>query len=272
MRSWVLTIGLLIAAVAMSDATAWAQARGTGESVFGRGSVEVVIGPARQAGGRVVGGFPRGGTAPAGVGGVSFFRGHEPLAPHPAWQVHRDRRPGPVFAVPVHSRPVLPHQQGSFFEDRVRGRFHTGRSRAAPIRIRSYGYTVAPGYSVDPYGPYGVDPYGGVVHRGEGPGARVYRPDRDDPGKPGESRAVEDGRPGTAFPRVASVLEGNAVGQPGRWTDPRTGAETTVTPIRDLDGVGRCREFRHVVALQGGELEARGVACRAADGTWEILP
>lgn len=247
-----------------------------GEGASSGAGAGLTFAQARQGGSHTSGGFPWGDTGPGGQSGQSFFRGHEPLAPHPAWQVQGGGHGGPAAFHPVPSRPVLPHQQGPFFEDGRRGRFHSRPSHRAPLRIPSYRfYTIEPrylpGYGPEPYGQEPPAP-GGVVHRGEGSGAAVYRPDRDHAPEDGEGLGEALVRRGVAYPRVARVLEHNAVGEPSTWTDARTGAETTVTPTRDLHGEEPCREFRHTVAMAAGELEALGVACRTREGTWELLP
>ncbi len=107
----------------------------------------------------------------------------------------------------------------------------------------------------------------GLVYRGEGRGSTLYQPGEDDTDVDGTGVT----QPGVAHPRVARVLEENAVGEASSWLNARTGAETTVMPTRDLEGDEDCREFSHTVNIPSGQIESSGVACRTEEGAWEIV-
>jgi surface antigen len=60
--------------------------------------------------------------------------------------------------------------------------------------------------------------------------------------------------------------------QASTWENPDSGYSGTVTPVRTYDRDGRvCREFEHVVHIEGRREVAHGTACRDADGRWEIV-
>jgi hypothetical protein len=185
----------------------------------------------------------------------------------------------------VAGRPVHPYffRGHGVFPDRLPAvkQFHFGHRPplfgSPPVQVRIYEqYVPVPVYPgpLYPGTMGGMDSYRGAaemrVHRGEGRGAVVHDPARERARASGVLEEREALR-GVAHPPVARALEENAVGEASTWTDPRSGARSTVTPTRDLGGEERCREFRHSVAETGGELHSVGVACRARDGTWELL-
>jgi surface antigen len=64
------------------------------------------------------------------------------------------------------------------------------------------------------------------------------------------------------------------VGEAIAWETPgMPGTRGTVTPVRDgQDRAGnRCREFEHVVRIDGRQEVATGTACRDADGRWRVV-
>jgi len=55
------------------------------------------------------------------------------------------------------------------------------------------------------------------------------------------------------------------------WTNPDTGAEHRVVPVRTYQAPqGYCREFQHDVVIAGKRQQTYGTACRQPDGTWKI--
>jgi len=61
-------------------------------------------------------------------------------------------------------------------------------------------------------------------------------------------------------------LEVGRLGQPVRWTNPRTHMVHTLTPVRDL--AGGCREFSYRPGERAKLLTLQG--CRSAKGEWVI--
>ena len=60
-------------------------------------------------------------------------------------------------------------------------------------------------------------------------------------------------------------------GSPIRWESPTARGRVKPTRTgRDLNG-RQCREYQHEVKIGGRSEIAYGVACRGADGDWEIL-
>jgi len=57
------------------------------------------------------------------------------------------------------------------------------------------------------------------------------------------------------------------------WYNERSGHGGYVEPVRTgRDERGRvCREYRHVVEIEGRQEIVRGLACRNPDGTWEAV-
>ena len=63
------------------------------------------------------------------------------------------------------------------------------------------------------------------------------------------------------------------VGETVSWRNPDSGNFGTVTPTRDATaGDGRpCREYRTTINVEGKAEQGTGIACRNADGTWQIV-
>ena len=62
------------------------------------------------------------------------------------------------------------------------------------------------------------------------------------------------------------------VGETVSWRNPDSGNFGTVTPVRDAADDGRaCREYRTTINVDGRAEQGTGVACRNADGTWQIV-
>ena len=63
------------------------------------------------------------------------------------------------------------------------------------------------------------------------------------------------------------------IGEPVRWTNPKTRNSGTVVVLRDgASAVGLyCREFQQRITLDGRVAIGTGIACRQPDGTWRIM-
>jgi len=63
------------------------------------------------------------------------------------------------------------------------------------------------------------------------------------------------------------------VGETIHWSNPESGHQGEVTPIRDgVSASGRyCREYQQVIIIDGEEQKGHGTACQEPDGTWEII-
>ncbi len=79
----------------------------------------------------------------------------------------------------------------------------------------------------------------------------------------GRQMEIEDQR------RVAIALEQNRA---MAWENPETGRAYRVQPTRTVYERGReCREFRMVGDVNGRPDEVFGTACRAPDGSWQMV-
>jgi surface antigen len=69
------------------------------------------------------------------------------------------------------------------------------------------------------------------------------------------------------------TLERERSGTAVAWTDPDTRSEVTVEPLRTFRAHDRtfCREYRETVAAPRVSTHtAYGLACRTAEGTWNV--
>jgi surface antigen len=67
------------------------------------------------------------------------------------------------------------------------------------------------------------------------------------------------------------ALESAPSGKPVAWTNPDTGHQGTVMPVRTYQSGGTyCREFQSNVVIGGKDEKAYGTACRQPDGSWKI--
>src|SRR5215475_11316654 len=67
------------------------------------------------------------------------------------------------------------------------------------------------------------------------------------------------------------ALEATPTGTPVAWTNPDSGHQGTVTPVRTFQADGRyCREFQSEVIIGGKPERGFGTACRMPDGSWQI--
>lgn len=72
----------------------------------------------------------------------------------------------------------------------------------------------------------------------------------------------------TAFNTLTDAPAGNS----GTWSNPETGTNGTITPMRTfLDDRGRiCREYEATITMGGDSFDGREIACRTATGDWVI--
>jgi len=68
------------------------------------------------------------------------------------------------------------------------------------------------------------------------------------------------------------ALEFNRAGVASSWQNPDTGHYGSVTPLRTYEHGGTyCREYEQTITVDGRLEQARGTACRQADGSWRIV-
>jgi surface antigen len=86
----------------------------------------------------------------------------------------------------------------------------------------------------------------------------------------GKSLDAKDEQYATSAVERASVAP---VGETVSWRNPDSGNFGTVTPLRETSaGDGRpCREYRTTINVDGKAEQGTGIACRNADGTWQIV-
>lgn len=67
-------------------------------------------------------------------------------------------------------------------------------------------------------------------------------------------------------------MEHNPDGVSSKWQNPNTGHSGTVRPTYTYyDSADRpCRDFTHVMSVDGQEETVKGTACRNASGQWEV--
>jgi len=71
---------------------------------------------------------------------------------------------------------------------------------------------------------------------------------------------------------VGHALELTAEGKPVTWSNAQTGMSYAVTPTRGFKQNGQsCREFTTVITAKGRKDTVTDRACRAGDGTWQIV-
>jgi surface antigen len=77
-----------------------------------------------------------------------------------------------------------------------------------------------------------------------------------------------------AYAQQAEQKAYNApVGQTISWNNPESGNYGTVTPIRDGSTASGdyCREYEQTIFVDGRSQTGVGVACRRADGKWDVI-
>jgi len=67
------------------------------------------------------------------------------------------------------------------------------------------------------------------------------------------------------------ALENVRTGVPSTWSNPDTGYEYVVTPTNTYESEsGPCREYTMDATIGGETEQIYGIACRQADGSWQI--
>jgi len=67
------------------------------------------------------------------------------------------------------------------------------------------------------------------------------------------------------------ALENVRTGVPSSWSNPDTGYEYVVTPTNTYESEsGPCREYTMDATIGGETEQIYGIACRQADGSWQI--
>ena len=67
------------------------------------------------------------------------------------------------------------------------------------------------------------------------------------------------------------ALENVRTGVPSSWSNPDTGYEYVVTPTNTYESeTGPCREYTMDATIGGKTEQIYGIACRQADGSWQI--
>ncbi|HTU02072.1 MAG TPA: RT0821/Lpp0805 family surface protein [Candidatus Sulfotelmatobacter sp.] len=72
---------------------------------------------------------------------------------------------------------------------------------------------------------------------------------------------------------AARALETAPTGTSVAWNNPDTGHSGAVTPTRTYQAANGayCREYTQSVTIDGKPEQARGTACRQADGSWKAV-
>ena len=68
------------------------------------------------------------------------------------------------------------------------------------------------------------------------------------------------------------AMESTMTGQSSTWTNPSSGTEVRVSPIRTFqrEDSTYCREFTQAIGDKD-QPATRGTACRGSDGSWQIV-
>jgi surface antigen len=75
------------------------------------------------------------------------------------------------------------------------------------------------------------------------------------------------------YDRAATTAATAPVGKTITWYSPDSGAQGTITPVRDgKASTGEyCREYQQSITVGGSTQKAYGTACRQPDGSWKIV-
>lgn len=74
--------------------------------------------------------------------------------------------------------------------------------------------------------------------------------------------------------KMNNSLEHNAVRKTSKWTNKKTGAQYTMTPMsRQMSyrGHDTCRKYHSTMTLDGKTQAVNGVACKNEDGNWQAV-
>lgn len=68
------------------------------------------------------------------------------------------------------------------------------------------------------------------------------------------------------------AMERAPAGEARSWSNPDSGNRGQITPVRTYQRDGRdCRDFTQTIYVDGRAETGRGTACRASDGTWQVV-
>lgn len=73
--------------------------------------------------------------------------------------------------------------------------------------------------------------------------------------------------------QAQSAAQSAPIGQTITWSNPDTGHQGSVTPVREgVASTGEyCREFHHTIYVGERTEDAYGTACQQPDGSWQII-
>ena len=69
------------------------------------------------------------------------------------------------------------------------------------------------------------------------------------------------------------AMESTMTGQTSNWTNPSSGYQVQVSPIRTFQQADStyCREFTQSITEKDQPVAVKGTACRQSDGSWKIV-
>lgn len=74
--------------------------------------------------------------------------------------------------------------------------------------------------------------------------------------------------------KMNNTLEHNAVRKTSKWTNKKTSAKYTMTPMShqmSYHGHDTCRKYHSTVTMDGKTQIVNGVACKTQDGSWQAV-
>lgn len=74
--------------------------------------------------------------------------------------------------------------------------------------------------------------------------------------------------------KMNNTLEHNAVRKTSKWTNKKTGAQYTMTPMSrqmSYHGHDTCRKYHSTITLDGKTQAVNGVACKNEEGNWQAV-
>jgi surface antigen len=74
--------------------------------------------------------------------------------------------------------------------------------------------------------------------------------------------------------RCCHTLDRNAPNHPHTWKNKRTGAQYTVKPtsrVMTYNGNNYCRQYETTATMNGKTQTSSGIACRQANGSWQVV-
>ena len=74
--------------------------------------------------------------------------------------------------------------------------------------------------------------------------------------------------------KMNNTLNHNAVRKTSKWTNKKTGAHYTMTPMSEpmsYNGHEHCRKYHSTVTMNSKQQVITGVACKQENGTWQTM-